>query len=76
MNVLFGRMGLMSLKKEKIKNKKDYDVEKLKIEVKTIKKLRIVKMVGFLIILIIVLIQIFRIVYFDFTAVSIVKTVG
>lgn len=51
----------------------DFETDVTKTEGRTIKKLRVVKVVGFLIILIIVLIQIFRIIYFDLTAISIVK---
>lgn len=44
-----------------------------KIDGKIIKKLRVVKLIGFSVLFIILLIQILRVLLFDFTAVSIVK---
>lgn len=44
-----------------------------KIDGKIIKKLRVVKLIGFSVLFIILLIQILRVLLFDLTAVSIVK---
>ena len=60
---------LFSNKKNKTKGEEEKKIEKTK----NIKKLLVIKIVGFSILLIILLIQIFRIVIFDFNAILMIR---
>ena len=60
---------LFSNKKNKTKGEEEKKIEKTK----NIKKLLVIKIVGFSILLIILLIQIFRIVIFDFNSILMIR---